>query len=136
MRSKADFKSALEIDKWSKGTSKKTFKTSILFPGKSNYNITIGLPQSFQNSPTCPVPYVHPVPFSKYIQYEELPDARGWDDDDKVMKVCGPNWCKEAPDLVVPTALEQIITAKQRELGYDDTYDEDPYLQEMVLRNL
>ena len=77
VRSRADFKSALEIDKWSKGTSKKTFKTSISFPDKSNYDITIGLPQSFQNSPTCPVPYVHPVPFSKYIQYKELPDERG-----------------------------------------------------------
>ncbi len=106
VRSKADFKAALQIDKWSKGTTKKTFKTSIAFPGKSNYDITIGLPQSFKNCLTCPVPYVHPVPFSKYIQCEKLPDARGWDDDDKVMKVCSPNWCKEAPDLVVPIALK------------------------------
>ncbi len=93
VQSEADFKSALEIDKWSKGKSKKTFKTSTSFPGKSNYNIAIGLPQSFQTFPMCAVPYAHPIPFSKYIQYEELPDASGWDDDDNVMEICGPNWC-------------------------------------------
>ncbi len=52
------------------------------------------------------------------------------------MKVCGPNWCKEAAELVVLMALEQVIMAKKQELGYDNTYDEDPYLQEMVLCNL
>ncbi len=79
---------------------------------------------------------MHPISYSKFIQYEDLPDASGWEDDDLVRKTCGPNWCKDAPDLVVSKALEEAIRAQKIRLGYKETYDKDPYLQEMVLRSL
>ncbi len=52
------------------------------------------------------------------------------------MKVCGPNWCKDAPDMNVSSSLEHAITEKRKKLRFDDNYDEDPYLQEMVLHNM
>ncbi len=108
---------------------------SLSFPSKGNYVVIIGLPQSI-NRNECLVPHVHPIPYSKYIQYEDLPDASGWEDDDLVRKTGGPNWCKDTPDLVVSKAVEEAIKAKKKELGYDETYNEDPYLQEMVLCSL
>ncbi len=62
---------------------------SLPFPGKGNHVITIGLPQS--NRDECPEPHVHPILYSKFIQYENLPDASGWEDGDLVRKTCGPN---------------------------------------------
>ncbi len=53
-----------------------------------------------------------------------------------MMKVCGPNWCKDAPEMNVSSSLEQAIEEKRKQLGFDDIYDEDLYLQEMALRNL
>ena len=114
-----------------KKTKQKTFKISIPFSGKGNHVITIGLPQSI-NRNECLVPHVHLIPYSKFIQYEDLPDASGWEDDDSVRKTCGPNWCKDAPDLVVSKAVAEVISAQKIVLGYNETYDEDPYLQEMV----
>ena len=133
--SRENFIKALEIDKWSKKQTKKTFKLSLSFPGKGNHVVTIGLPQTIARN-ECPVPHVHPIPYSKFIQYEDLPDASGWEDDDLVKKTCRPNWCKDAPDLVVSKAVAEVIRAQKIVLGYNETYDEDPYLQEMVLRSL
>ncbi len=42
----------------------------------------------------------------------------------------------DAPDLVNAKSVEEAIEAKKKELGYNETYDEDPYLQEMVLCSL
>ncbi len=52
------------------------------------------------------------------------------------MKICGPNWCKDAPEMNVSNLLDQAIDKKIKHLGIDETYDKDPYLQEMVLRNM
>ncbi len=134
--SKVDFKSSLEIDKWSKRSSKKSFKASLLFSGKNNQNVTVLLPSTVKELDICPVPYIHPITHSKFSKYEDLPDASGWEDNNMVMKVCGPNWCKDAPDMNVSSSLEQAIEKKRKQLGFDDTYDEDPYLQETVLRSL
>ncbi len=113
----------------------KTFKLSLPFPGRGNHVITIGLPQNI-NRNECLVPHVHPIPYSKYIQYEDLPDASGWENDDLVQKTCGPNRCKDGPDLDVSKAIEEAIEAKSTELGYYETYDKHPFLQEMVLCSL
>ncbi len=118
-----------------KKQAKKTFKISIPFPGKGNHVVTIGLPQTIDRN-EFPVPRVHPIPYSKFIQYKDLPDASGWEDDDLVRKTCGPNWCKDDPDLVVSKAVEDVIRAQKIVLGYNETYDEDTYLQEMVLCSL
>ncbi len=118
-----------------KKTKQKTFKISIPFSGKGNHVVTIGLPHTI-NRNECPVPHVHPIPYSKFIQYEDLPDTGGWEDDDLVRKTCGPNWCKDAPDLVVSKAVAEVIRAQTIVLGYNETYDEDTYLQEMVLCSL
>ncbi len=74
--------------------------------------------------------------YSKFSKYEDLPDASVWQHDDEVMNLCGPNWYKDAPNLNVSSSLEQAIEDKRKHLGFDDMYDEDPYLQEMVLRNM
>ncbi len=100
-----------------------------------NHVITIGLPQTIDRI-ECPVPYILPIPYSKYIWYKDLPDANGWDDDDLVRKTCGPNWCKNDPELFVSKSVEEEIEAKKKELGYNETYDKDQYLQEMVLCSL
>ncbi len=136
MPSKVNFKSSLKIDKRSKKSRKETFKASFSFPGKGNLNVIFLMPQTIQELGVCLLPYVHPIPYPKFIKYEDLPDASGWEDDDAVMKPCGPNWCKDAPNSNVSTSLEQAIQEKKRQLGFDEMYDEDPYLQEMVLHNL
>ncbi len=118
-----------------KETKQKTFKLSLSFTGKGNHVLTIGLPQTI-NGNEYPIPHVHPIPYSKYIQYEDLLDASGWEDDDLVRKTCSPNWCKDAPNLVVSKAVGKEIKFKKKELGYDETYNENPYLQEMVLCSL
>ncbi len=74
-----------------KKTTQKTFNLIISFTGKGIHVVTIGLPQTI-NRDECPVPHVHPILYPKYIQYEDLPDASGWEDDDVVRKTCGPNW--------------------------------------------
>ncbi len=109
--SKENFIKALEIDKWSK-KNKKSFKLSLPFPGKGKNNITVGLPQTIDRN-ECPVPHVHPIPYSKYIQYEDFSDASGWEDDDLVRKTCRPNWCKDAPDLVVSKALQRLLELRR-----------------------
>ncbi len=38
--------------------------------------------------------------------------------------------------MKVSSSLEQAIEEKRKQLGFDDTYDEDPYLQETVLSNM
>ncbi len=116
-----------------KKTKQKTFKIPIPFSGKGYHVVTVGLPQTIDRN-ECPVPHVHPISYSKFIQYEDFPDASGWEDDDLVRKTCSPNWCKDAPDLVVSKAV--AIRAQKIVLGYNETYDEDPYLQEMVLHSL
>ncbi len=45
-----------------------------------------------------------------------------------VMKVCCANWCKDEPEINVSSSLEQAIKEKRKKLGFDDNYDEDPYL--------
>ena len=134
--SKSEFKNSLQVSQWSSSQKRKTFKGSLLFRDKSDYKITISLPHSRDAFGSCPVPFVHPVSYSKYIDQEELPDASGWDDDDAVMNLCGANWCKNAPDLHVSNALQKQIDAKKKELGFDEIHDSDPYQQEMVLRNM
>ena len=74
--SRENFIKALEIDKWSKKQNKNPFKISLPFPGRGNHVITIGLTQIIDRN-ECPVPHVHPIPYSKFIQYEDLPDASG-----------------------------------------------------------
>ncbi len=64
--SRENFIKALEIDKWSKKQSKKTFKISIPFSGKGNHVVTVGLPHTIKRN-ECPVPHVHPIPYSKFI---------------------------------------------------------------------
>ncbi len=105
------------------------------FSSKGNYVVTIGLPQTIDRN-ECPVPHLHQIPCSKYIQHEDLPDASDWEDDDLVRKTCSPNWCKDAPNLVVSKAVGKEIKFKKKDLGYDETYNEDPYHQEMVLCSL
>ena len=134
--SKTEFKKTLQVSQWLSPQKRKTFKGSLLFHDKSDYVVTITLPHSNNAFRSCPVPFVHPVSYSKYIKQEELPDASGWDDDDAVMKLCGANWCKNAPELQVSNALQKQIDAKKRELGYDEIHDSDPYQQEMVLCNM
>ncbi len=73
----------------------------------------------------CPIPYIHPNSYSKFSKFEELPDASGWENNDAVMKVCGPNWCKDAPNINVSSSLEQTIQEKRKQLVFDETYDED-----------
>ncbi len=85
---------------------------------------------------TCPERFVHPVPYSKSIKQEELPDASGWDDDNAVMKLCDANWCKNAPELHVSNALQKQTDMKKKEPGIDEIHDSDPYQQEQVLRNM
>ncbi len=53
-----------------------------------------------------------------------------------MIKLCGPNWCKDKTEINVSSSLEQPIEEKRKRLGFDGLYDEDPYLQEMVLPNL
>ncbi len=84
--SKTEFKNSLQISQWSLLQKRKTFKESLPFCDKSDYKITITLPHSNNAFGTCPVPFVHPVPYSKFIEQEELPDTSGWDDDNAVMK--------------------------------------------------
>ncbi len=84
--SKTGFKSALEISKWSKRSAKKTFTTSISFAGKNYHPITLGLSQSIKALDVCPVQYLHLIPQSKGIKYEDLPDACGWDNNHTVMR--------------------------------------------------
>ncbi len=134
--SKVDFKSSLEIDKWSKRSRRKSFKASLSMSGKTNQDVVVLLPSLVKELDVCPIPYIKPITYSKFTQYEDLPDASGWNDDESVMKVCGPNWCKDAPEMKVSSSLEQAIEDKRKQLGFDDTYDEDPYLQETVLRNM
>ena len=134
--SKVDFKSSLEIDKWSKRSHKKSFKASLSMSSKGNQDVIVLLPSTVKELDVCPIPYIQPMTYSKFTQYEDLPDTSGWNDDDAVMKVCGPNWCKNAPEMKVSSSLEQAIEDKRKKLGYDDTYDQDPYLQETVLRNM
>ncbi len=57
---------------------------SLSIKDKGNHDISIGLPQFIRTTNICLVPHVHNVPYSKYIQYEPLPNASGWDDDDVV----------------------------------------------------
>ncbi len=90
-----------------KKETKQTFKISIPFSGKGNHVLTIGLPHTI-NRNECPVPHVHPIRYSKFIQYEDLPDASGWDNDNLVRKTCSPNWCKDAPDLIVSKAVADV----------------------------
>ncbi len=123
------------MNEWSKRSSKKTFKPSLSFPGKGNQNIIILLPQTIKELNGCPVPHVHPIPYSKFIIYKDLPDSSGWEED-VVMKLCGPNWCKNAPQWSVSTSLEYAIEERKKQLGFDKMHDEDPFLQEMVLHNL
>ncbi len=134
--SKTEFKNSLQVSQWLSAQKRKTFKGSLSFRDKSDYVVTITLPYSNNAFGSCPVPFVHPVSYSKYIEQEELPDASGWDNDDAVMKLCGANWCKNAPELQVSNALQKQIDAKKKELGFDDIHDSDPYQQEMVLRNM
>ncbi len=77
-----------------------------------------------------------PYSVCKIHPNEDLPDASGWEDDDAVRKTCSPNWCKDAPDLVVSSSIEEAIKAKERELRYKESYDEDPNFWEMVLQSL
>ncbi len=109
---------------------------SFSFPGKGNQNVIISLPQTIKELDVCPVPYVHPIPCSKLSTYKDLPHASGWEDDDSVMKLCGADWCKDAPKSNVSSSLEQEFEEKKKQLGFDETYDKDPYLQEMLLHNL
>ncbi len=94
------------------------------------------MPHSSKKLDISPVPYVHPIPYSKFVQYKPLPDASGWDDDYAVIKIFCPNWCKNAPKLVVLRSVEQSIEKKKQQLECDETHDCGPYLQEMVLHSL
>ncbi len=131
LSSKVDFNSSLEIDKWSKRSTKKSFKALLSYQGKSNQNVVVLLPSTVKELDVCPIPYIHQITYSKFSKYEDPPDpdASGWEDDDAVMKVCSPSWCKDAPEINVSNSLEQAIHKKRKQLGFDDTYDEDPYLQ-------
>ncbi len=100
---------------------KNNAKMLLPFTDKGNNVITIGLPQTI-NGNECLVPHVHLILYSKYIQYEYLPDASGWEDDDLVRKTCRPNWCKDAPGLVVSKSVEEAIEAKKKGLGYNENY--------------
>ncbi len=51
------------------------------------------------------------------------------------MKICGLNWCKDAPKLKVSSFLEQAIEEKKKQLEIDEIHNKDPYLQEIVLHN-
>ncbi len=53
-----------------------------------------------------------------------------------MITLCGANWCKDAPELNVSSALQKQIDAKKQELEINDTHDSDPYQQEMVLCNM
>ncbi len=83
--SKVDFNSSLEIDKWSKQSSKKSFKASLSYLGISNQNIIVLLPNTVKVL-VCPIPYIHPITYSKFSKYEDLPDASGWEDDNAIKK--------------------------------------------------
>ncbi len=58
--SKVDFKSSLEIDKWSKRSSKKIIKAS-LFSGRSDQKVMVLLPSTIKELDVCLVPYIHPI---------------------------------------------------------------------------
>ncbi len=58
---------------------------SLSFPGKRNHVIKIGLPQTIDRD-ECLVPHAHPITYSKFIQYVEIPVACGWEDDNLVRK--------------------------------------------------
>ncbi len=109
---------------------------SLSLPGKGHQNVIILLPQTIKELNVCLLNYVHPIPYSKFIKYEDLPDASELEDNDAVMKICGPNWCKDAPKMNVSSSLEQAIKEMKKQLRFDETHDEDPYLQEMELHNL
>ncbi len=104
--SKTEFKNSLQVSQWLLSQKRKTFKGSLSFCDKSDYVVTITLPHSNNAFGSCPVSFIHPVSYSKYIKQEELPDASGWDNDDAVMKLCGANWCKNAPELQVSNDLK------------------------------
>ncbi len=94
------------------------------------------MPQTIKVLDVCPFPYIYPITYSNFIKYEDQSDASGWECDDAVMKIYGPKWCKDAPNVNVSNSLEHTIEEKKKQLGFDETYDEDSYLQEIVLRNL
>ncbi len=76
---KVDFKSSLEIDKGSKQSSKKSFKASLLFSGKNNLNIIELFPSTVNELDVCPIPYIHPISYSKSANikiYHMLVDGR------------------------------------------------------------
>ncbi len=51
-------------------------------------------------------------------------------------KTCGPNWCKDDLNFSVSKSVEEAIQAKKKYLGYDESYNKDSYLHEMVLCSL
>ncbi len=117
MPSKVDFKSSLEIDKWSKRSSKKSFKASFSFSSKGSQDIIELLPKTVKYLDVCPIPYIHPITYSKISKYEDLPDASGWNDDDAVMKVFGPNWCKVSPEKLYQAPLNRQSKISEKSLN-------------------
>ena len=65
--SKIEFKNSLQVSQWLTSQKRRTVKTLLSFGDKSNYVITIALPHSNNAFENCPVPFVHPLPYSKYI---------------------------------------------------------------------
>ncbi len=66
--SKVDFKSSLEIDKWSKRSHRKSFKASLSMSGKTNQDVVVLLPSSVKELDVCPIPYIKPITYSKFTQ--------------------------------------------------------------------
>ncbi len=72
------------------------------------------LPSTVEELDVCPIPYIHPILYSKFSKHEDLPDASGWEEDDTVMKVCGSHWCKDAPVTNVSRSFEQTVEEKRK----------------------
>ncbi len=49
----------------------------LLVSDKTNQDVLVLLPSTVKELDVCPVPYIQPMTYSKFTQFEDLPDAGG-----------------------------------------------------------